>query len=133
LPLSNEVSLMPLSVFISQQPADISLPWTSMEQLCDRARAEWGSRSIQSGKGGRTVVLQWMRGFGLSARRRGDGPISGFQIRWGAPSAHQATIERIGWDVHQGATARDVQTVIDSLAGWPAATISRVYAEKAAS
>jgi hypothetical protein len=110
--------------FPRSQPVHVTMPWLSAERICDRARSEWGDRAVVGRGESYSVVLQWLQTAGPARRRDGAAPVCAFRIRWGSPTVHQATIDRIAWEPKLGASPDEVKEVINQLAGWPAATLA---------
>ena len=106
----------------------VTMPWLSAARICDRARSEWGDRAVVGRGGSYSIVLQWLQTNGQSRRRDGASPVSAFRIRWGYPTSHQATIDRIAWDPDLGGRPEEVEQVIDVLAGWPATMLAHAAA-----
>jgi len=114
----------PWDAFPRSRPALVTMPWLSAERICDRARAEWGDRAVIGRGESYSIVLQWLQTAGPSRRRDGAAPVSAFRIRWGLPTTHQATIDRIAWEPKLGGSPEEVNEIIDVLAGWPVATLA---------
>ena len=114
----------PWDAFPSSRPARVTMPWLAAERICERARAEWGDRAVIGRGESYAVVLQWLQTAGPSRRRDGASPVSAFRIRWGSPTTHQATIDRIAWEPKLDGSPEEVNEIINVLAGWPAATLA---------
>jgi hypothetical protein len=116
------VAMVLLDVLPNHEPTEIVMPLPSMKRVCERARSEWGPRAIMHKGDSYTLVLQWLRS--TRGAMRAEAPVSGFRIRWAWPSAHQAAIDCVGWDPRQGSSPDEVRYLINTLAGWPAATLA---------
>jgi hypothetical protein len=89
------------------------MPWLAAERICERARAEWGDRAVVGRGESYSIVMQWLRSSDAAT------PVSAFRIRWGAPSGHLATIDRVVWEPKLGGSVEEVGEIVNALAGWP--------------
>ena len=105
-------------------PVGIRLPTGAAVRMVEAAEREWGAGAVHEVAPGVTRVLFWLGGKRQFANQRWAKPVGGFWVRWGHPTAAQATIERLGWDITGGSSELEVRQVIDLLAGWPVATPS---------
>jgi hypothetical protein len=103
-------------------PVSIKMPIGAARRMIEAAEREWGTSSVHEIAPGVSRVLFWLGGRRQYVSQSSTRPVGGFWVRWEFPSAGQATIERIGWDLAAGSSEAEVRQVIDLLAGWPIAT-----------